>query len=182
VWDIGGSTPVALMDLQGHTDYTCSIDASDSSNVALSGSSDHSMRLWDLRTGQCVRVMEGHEGDVYSVSMDSACKTAVSGSDDNTVKLWDLGSGQCIETFDHGRIVHDVMMHESGITFISVGGGIVKAWSTASGPDQPLLDADLSVFGEDDFLGGAALRDLSRVGLCHWTSDDDVKIGVSVWK
>jgi len=83
VWDIGGSIPVAMMDgLQGHTGYIRSIDASDSSNVALSGSYDHSARLWDLRTGQGVRVMEGHEDEVNSVSMDSACKTAVSGSDD----------------------------------------------------------------------------------------------------
>ena len=82
VWDFGGSAPVALMDLQGHTGYIRSIDASDSSNVALSGSYDHSARLWDLRTGQGVRVMEGHEDEVNSVSMDSACKTAVSGSDD----------------------------------------------------------------------------------------------------
>ena len=183
VWDIGGNTPLALMDLEGHTDHIYSIDTSDSSNVALTASADHSVRLWDLRTGQCVRVMEGHEDAVNSVSMDSACKTAVSGSDDENVKLWDLGSGRCIETFDHGQIVYDVMMHELGSSFISVGGGIVKAWSTASGPDQPLLDADLSALcGEDGFLGGAASRDLSRVGLCYWTPDDVVKIGVSVWK
>ena len=112
VWDIGGSTPVALMDLHGHSDEAWSIDASDSSNVALSGSRDHSVRLWDLRTGQCVKVLEGHENAVESVSMDSVCKTAVSGSGDNALKLWDLGRGQCIETFDHGHEVYDVMMHE----------------------------------------------------------------------
>ena len=65
VWDIGGSTPLALMDLQGHTGITWSIDASDSSNVALSGSRDRPVRLWDLRTGQCVRVMEGHIDWIY---------------------------------------------------------------------------------------------------------------------
>ena len=48
VWDIGGSAPVALMDLEGHSNDTWSIDASDTSNVALSGSSDKSVRLWDL--------------------------------------------------------------------------------------------------------------------------------------
>jgi len=182
VWDIGGSTPMALMDLQGHTADTYSIDTSDSLNVALSGSGDRSVRLWDLRTGQCVRVMEGHEGEVYSVSMDSACKTAVSGSDEETVKLWDLGTGQCIETFDHGQMVDDVMMHESGSSFLSFGGGVVKAWATASGPDRPLLDADLSALCDpNETFAGAASRDLSRVGVCFLNPDGD-KIGLSSWR
>jgi WD40 repeat protein len=183
VWDIGGSAPVALMDLQGHTDYIWWIDASDNSNVALSGSKDHSVRLWDLRTGQCVKVMEAHEDEVKSVSMDSVCKTAVSGSGEvNALKLWDLGSGQCIETFDHGQGVFDVMMHESGSSFLSVGDGVVKAWATASGPDRPLFDADLSALCDlnEDFLGVAS-RDLSRVGVCFWNPDGD-KIGLSVWR
>jgi WD40 repeat protein len=184
LWDIGGSTPLALMDLQGHTDCIDSIDASDTSNFALSGSSDHSVRLWDLRIGQCVRVMEGHEDYVQSVSMDSACKTAVSGSTDQTVKLWDLGSGQYIETYEHGEAVNDVTMHELGGSFLSFCGCVAKAWATSVGPTQLLLDSDLSALcNEDEYMAGAASRDLSRVGVCYWTwlvaSD---KIGVSVWK
>jgi len=181
VWDIGGSTPVALMDLQGHTGYTFSIDALDSSNVALSGSRDQSVRLWDLRAGQCVRVMEGHADWVRSVSMDSACETAVSGSYDEMAKLWDLGSGQCIETYEHGQEVFDVMMHELGGSFLSVGGGFVKAWATASGPDRLLLDADLSALCNPFSFFGAASRDLSRVGVCYWNPEGE-KIGLSVWR
>ena len=182
VWDIGGSTPVALMDLQGHTGTTWSIDASDTTNVALAGSGDNTVRLWDLRTGQCVRVMDGHTNNIQSVSMDSACKTAVSGSDEETVKLWDLGTGQCIETFDHGQMVDDVMMHESGSSFLSFGGGVVKAWATASGPDRPLLDADLSALCDpNETFAGAASRDLSRVGVCFLNPDGD-KIGLSSWR
>ena len=140
------------------------------------------MRLWDLGTGQCVRVMEGHADWVNTVSMDSACKTAVSGSGDNAVRLWDLGSGQCIETYEHGQIVHDVMMHESGRSFLSVGKSTVKAWATASGPDRPILDTDLSALCDpDEALHGAASRDLSRVGVCFLNPDGD-KIGLSVWR
>ena len=179
VWDIGGSNPAALMDLEGHSDAIWSIDASDTSNAALSGSFDKSVRLWDLRTGQCVRIMEGHSHWVTSVSMDSACKTAVSGSRDEKVKLWDLGSGRCIETYDHGQIVYDVMMHESGCSFLASGfDGNLKAW--AFGTDKPLFDADLNSIGPNG-MRFAASRDLSLVATCYNNATRDVG-GVSVWR
>ena len=137
------------------------------------------MRLWDLRTGQCVRVMEGHANSVLSVSIDSACKTAVSGSYDTTVKLWDLGSGRCIEAYDHGQGVDAVMMHESGSSFLVSGDdGNLKAW--ALGTDKPLLDADLGSIGPDG-MRCAASRDLSVVATCYDNSSRDV-MGVSVWR
>jgi len=178
MWDIGGSTPVALMDLEGHTHEIQSIDASDTSNVALSGSKDKSVCLWDLRTGKCMRAMEGHTDWVFSVSMDSACKTAVSGSRDEKVKLWDLGSGQCIETIDYGQGVRDVMMHESGSSFLASGyAGRLKAW--ALGTDKPLLDADLSKIGVCH-MRSAASRDLSVVATYCRNATRDVQ-GASFW-
>ena len=72
VWDIAGSEPVAIMDLKGHCQIVSSIIVSESLNSVLSGSRDRSVRLWDLRTGQCVRVVEGHNNDVLSVSMQDS--------------------------------------------------------------------------------------------------------------
>ena len=121
VWDMSGSTPVALLDLQGHHGCVWSISASETPNLVLSGSTDMSIRLWDVRTGVCVRTMEGHTGEVVSVSMDSACKTGVSGSWDKTVKLWDIGTGKCIDTFQHdSHGVTSVGLHESGSAFFSL--------------------------------------------------------------
>jgi WD40 repeat protein len=109
--------------------------------------------------------------------MDSACKTAVSGS--REVKLWDLGSGRCIETYNHGQDVYDVMMHESGSSFLASGiNGRLKAW--AVGTEQPLLDADLSSLGPNG-MRFAASRDLSRVATCYADLERNV-LGVSVWQ
>ena len=112
--------------------------------------------------------------------MDSACKTAVSGSDDKTVKLWDLGSGQCIETYDYGQFVCDVMMHESGSSFLASGysPGRLKAW--AFGTNKPLLDADLSSIGVSR-MRSAASRDLSVVATyCNYLMRDVQ--GASFWQ
>ena len=186
VWDIGGSTPVALMDLVGHDGKARSISSSEISSTVLTGSVDKSVRLWDLRTSQCVRViMKGHKGVVNSVSMDSACRNAVSGSDDRTAKLWDLGSGRCIRTHQYFSAVHSVMMHESGSSFLVTSDDMsFTAYSTASGYDDPILHNNLSYMcrsGSSYYPSIVASRDLSSLGVCY-LKDDAERLGVSVWK
>ena len=44
-WDVAASAPVALPDLEGHTDVVYSVKVSTS--MVLSGSMDETMRLWD---------------------------------------------------------------------------------------------------------------------------------------
>ena len=186
MWDIGGSTPVALMDLVGHDGKARSISSSEISSTVLTGSVDKSVRLWDLRTSQCVRViMKGHKGVVNSVSMDSACRNAVSGSDDRTAKLWDLGSGRCIRTHQYFSAVHSVMMHESGSSFLVTSDDMsFTAYSTALGYDDPILHINLSYMcrsGSSYYPSIVASRDLSSLGVCY-LKDDAERLGVSVWK
>ena len=57
-----------------------------------SGSSDKTIRLWDLTTGTCVKTLKGHINDVNSVALLHDNKTLASGSDDKTIRLWDLAS------------------------------------------------------------------------------------------
>ena len=191
VWDIGGSAPVALMDLP-HTGVRA-IDATDESNMVLCSGDPYRICLWDLRSGQCARVLSEEPNNAYiarpmTISMDSASRKAVSGSWDRKINLWDLGSGRCIKTYQHGGVVRDVMMHETGGSFLSVGySATFKAWNTSSGSDQPLLEANISsLLGtpdiDDTFVRAAASRDLSRVALCHPKDIDGLKeIGVSIW-
>jgi WD40 repeat protein len=64
----------------------------------LSGSSDHTLKLWDVQSGQEVRTFKGHEDSVTGVCFAPGGKTILSGSDDHTLKLWDLETGQCSKT------------------------------------------------------------------------------------
>ena len=174
LWDVAASAPVALPDLEGHTDMVFSIKASTS--MVLSGSADKTVRLWDLRIGKCVRTMEGHTSYVFSVDMDAHCRNAVSGSADTTVRLWDLGSGRCITTFEgHISNVQDVVMHESGSSFLSSGRTdcIVKSWA-AVGSGTASMRADLKALSLPGYMFRRlfASRDLSRVAYCSFKATE----------
>ena len=57
---------------------------------ALSGSDDKTVRLWDVETGRCLRVLEGHTDWCRSVAWSADRRRALSGSADQTVRLWDV--------------------------------------------------------------------------------------------
>ncbi len=65
----------------------------------ISGSSDKTLKLWELATGQELRTLTGHSSSVNAVTVTPDGKYVISGSDDNTLKLWDLATGECIATF-----------------------------------------------------------------------------------
>ena len=180
LWDVAASAPVALPDLAGHTGLVHCMKAS--ASVVLSGSGDKTVRLWDLRTGKCVRTMEGHSEVVCSVDMDGHCRTAVSGGDDETVRLWDLGSGQCTETYlGRSGSVRDVAMHESGSSFLSSSYGdyIVNAWVVGSTRAMMTVDFEDCCLPESSSRLFAS-RDLSRVAYCCISNED--KLELRYWK
>ena len=181
VWDIAASAPVALTNLEGHTSEVVNdIKATASGSIVLSASCDYTVRLWDLRTSICVRTMEGHSLEVWSVDMDGHSRTAVSGSSDRSVKLWDLGSGRCMETYKgHDHNVTDVVMHESGSSFMSCGMNIVHAW--AVGSTKAIMRADMasSSASNDASCRMFASSDLMTVALCSLSSS---QLGLSVWR
>jgi WD40 repeat protein len=54
------------------------------------------VRLWDVASGQEVRVLKGHRDRVTSVAFLPDSKRALSASVDGTWRLWDVTTGRCL--------------------------------------------------------------------------------------
>lgn len=78
-----------LMTFEGHNAAVNAIQIHDSYIVSASG--DRNIRLWDILTGNCVRVISGHNKGIACVQYDG--KRVVSGSSDNTVRIYDPTTG-----------------------------------------------------------------------------------------
>jgi guanine nucleotide-binding protein subunit beta-2-like 1 protein len=80
--------------LHGHNHFVSDVAISSDGMYALSSSWDHTLRLWDLNTGNTTRRFVGHTSDVLSVSFSADNRQIVSGSRDRTIKLWNT-LGEC---------------------------------------------------------------------------------------
>ncbi|MBL7808054.1 MAG: caspase family protein [Saprospiraceae bacterium] len=81
----------------GHTSVVYAAAFSPDGKTVLTGSADHTAKLWDL-SGRELQTFHGHTSSIRSVAFSPDGKTVLTGSADSTAKLWDL-SGRELRTF-----------------------------------------------------------------------------------
>ncbi|MEU3394878.1 hypothetical protein ABZ706_30040, partial [Streptomyces albidoflavus] len=66
--------------------------------IAITGSDDHTVRVWDLTTGRTTATLTGHTDAVLTVATAQVDDRpiAITGSDDHTVRVWDLAAASCL--------------------------------------------------------------------------------------
>ncbi|KAK8635632.1 hypothetical protein V6N13_004359 [Hibiscus sabdariffa] len=111
-WDVAGESVV--LDLMGHKDYVRCGDCSPvSPDLFVTGSYDHTVKVWDVRVEDSRSVLEVNHGKPVEdvIYLPSGGLIATAGG--NSVKIWDLIGG--------GRMVHSMESHNKTVTSICVG-------------------------------------------------------------
>ncbi|GKV01796.1 hypothetical protein SLEP1_g14321 [Rubroshorea leprosula] len=111
-WDVAGESVV--LDLVGHKDYVRCGDCSPvSGDMFVTGSYDHTVKVWDVRVENSRSVLEVNHGKPVEdvIYLPSGGLIATAGG--NSVKIWDLIGG--------GRMVYCMESHNKTVTSICVG-------------------------------------------------------------
>ncbi|MFJ3338626.1 trypsin-like peptidase domain-containing protein [Streptomyces sp. NPDC086766] len=102
VWAVGAPHAEDIV-LEGHTAWInalCPVPVGDRTLLA-SASNDHTIRLWDVDTGEPLRVLAGHTGPVRALACltDSDQTLLASADTDHTIRLWDVTTGHSMRAF-----------------------------------------------------------------------------------
>uniref|UniRef100_A0A0A9XPM9 Small ribosomal subunit protein RACK1 n=1 Tax=Lygus hesperus TaxID=30085 RepID=A0A0A9XPM9_LYGHE len=85
--------------LEGHSGFVSCVSLAHAGEYAVTSSWDRSLRLWDLRTGQCQYKFLKHTKDVLAVAFSPDDRQIVSGGRDKVIRVWNV-MGECMHEFE----------------------------------------------------------------------------------
>lgn len=118
--------PPAVHTLQGHSAVVSTVAVHPVFTVAVSGSEDGTIKVWDHESGEYVRTLKGHTNTVHSLSFTPTGSHLASSSSDLSIKLWDFSTYTCIRTLRG----HDHTI--SAVRFIPLPASALATASTAN--------------------------------------------------
>uniref|UniRef100_A0A3P8UAR3 Notchless protein homolog 1 n=1 Tax=Amphiprion percula TaxID=161767 RepID=A0A3P8UAR3_AMPPE len=83
-----GSAPEYLMSLRGHVGSVYQVAWSADSRLLVSGSSDSTLKVWDVKTGKLNMDLPGHADEVYAVDWSPDGQRVASGGKDKCLRIW----------------------------------------------------------------------------------------------
>jgi len=106
--------------LKGHEFMVWSVAWSPNGQYIASGSSDETVRIWDVETGKLVKILESHKNWIRSVAWSPNGQYIASGSSDETVRIWDVETGELVSVLrGHTSEVFSVAWSPDGLRIAS---------------------------------------------------------------
>ncbi|KAA8535000.1 hypothetical protein F0562_030003 [Nyssa sinensis] len=102
IWNLGSPDPNFTLDahLKGVNcvDYFTGGDKP----YLITGSDDHTAKVWDYQTKSCVQTLEGHTHNVSAVCFHPELPVIITGSEDETVRIWHATTYRLENTLNYG--------------------------------------------------------------------------------
>jgi WD40 repeat protein len=113
---------------KGHLDSIYTLDFSPDGRLLISGSSDRTIRLWNMRGGSS-RIFHCSRSYISPIRFSPDGRYLAAGKFNGDVLLWDMRSGHLVAALEgHTNSVSSIIFMPNGEGLISAGGMILKSW------------------------------------------------------
>jgi len=140
LWDVTTGQPITRID----HDILNAVAFSPDETAALGASEDGRLLLWDLATGEMVRLYIGHDAVLYEVLIHHGNRTVVSNSPGaGSFILWDFDTAQELRRFGGPRFggwPMNIAFHPNGNVLTSSEVGDIIEWRGTEWTLVELLD------------------------------------------
>jgi centriolar protein POC1 len=118
VWSLPGQK--FQYTLSGHLNWVRSCEFSPDGRLVVSGSDDKTVRIWDVRSKQCVRTFDDQTGMVNAVKFHPDGTCIASSGTDSAIQIHDLRTNQLMQHYSaHQAAITSIAFHPSGNFLLS---------------------------------------------------------------
>ena len=111
-----------------HSSLVRTFQVDEISKKIITGSTDNTIKIWNLETGECLKTLEDHKGWVTSILLYNDNKF-ISCSDDKTIKIWSLDSYECLNTLTSDLGVFSICFLADNILASGCYSGRINIWN-----------------------------------------------------
>jgi WD40 repeat protein len=154
----------SLFELAGHADEVSSVAVSANGTLIVTGSNDHTARVWSAANGAPVATLSGHTGSVSGVAISADGSLVVTASADATAIIWDLKAPATPRAVlkTHALALSAVALSADGKLIVTASADkSVRVWDAATAAptgvvinvDQPVTAVTFSANGKHIISG-----------------------------
>ncbi|KAG0005346.1 hypothetical protein BGZ79_005324 [Entomortierella chlamydospora] len=126
-----------------------------SQHIAITGSRDATLRVWDIQTGRNLFVLQGHRDSVRCIDVHG--DTLVSGSYDFTARVWSLTTGECLLLLEgHLQQIYSIAFNGEYIITGSLDSDC-RLWSPITGACLATLQGHTQLVGQLQLSGDSLM-------------------------
>ncbi|KAA3489303.1 coatomer subunit beta'-2-like [Gossypium australe] len=102
IWNLGSPDPNFTLDAHQKGVNCVDYYTGGDKPYLITGSDDHTAKVWDYQTKSCVQTLEGHTHNVSAVCFHPELPIIITGSEDGTVRIWHATTYRLENTLNYG--------------------------------------------------------------------------------
>ncbi|RVW34070.1 Coatomer subunit beta'-2 [Vitis vinifera] len=102
IWNLGSPDPNFTLDAHQKGVNCVDYFTGGDKPYLITGSDDHTAKVWDYQTKSCVQTLEGHTHNVSAVCFHPELPIIITGSEDGTVRIWHATTYRLENTLNYG--------------------------------------------------------------------------------